>query len=45
MAQKYWEGEFGLDTLWGGDESTGFLPVSGERVQGLPRDKIHYKAG
>ena len=45
MAQKFWEGEFGLDTLWGGDESTGFLPVSGERVQGLLRDKINSKAG
>jgi hypothetical protein len=32
MASKYYDQEINRNTDWGGDESTGGLPVTGKRV-------------
>ena len=33
MAKKYYDGDITLTTDWGGDSSTGNLPVVGSKVQ------------
>lgn len=45
MAKKYYNGEITLNTDWGGDESTGNLPVVGSRVQEAIKKGINSKAG
>lgn len=41
MAKKYYEGtDYNLDTNWGGDESTGGLPLPGSAVQDIVRSNI-----
>ena len=41
MAKKYYEGtDYSLDTNWGGDESTGGLPLPGSAVQDIVRSNI-----
>mgnify|MGYP003300458804 CR=1 FL=1 len=40
MSKKYWEGEYTLDTDWGGDESTNGLPLPGSAVQTVIKDNI-----
>lgn len=41
MAKKYYEGtDYSLDTNWGGDESTGGLPLPGRAVQDIVRSNI-----
>lgn len=37
---KYWEGEYDINTDWGGDESTGNLPLPGSAVQKVVKDKF-----
>jgi len=45
MAKKFWEGEVNMLTDWGGDASTGNLPLSGERVQSFIKESINSKVG
>ena len=45
MAKKYYDEKITLDTDWGGDESTGNLPVSGKRVQEVIKEGINSKVG
>ena len=45
MAKKYWDGDITLDTDWGGDTSTGNLPVVGSKVQEIIKDSIKSKVG
>lgn len=45
MANKYYDGEITLNTDWGGDESTGNLPVVGSRVQEAIKKSINTKVG
>lgn len=45
MAKKYYDGDITLNTDWGGDESTGNLPVLGEKVQKVIKDSINSKVG
>ena len=45
MAKKYYDGDITLSTDWGGDESTGNLPVVGEKVQKVIKEGINSKVG
>lgn len=45
MAKKYYDGDITLSTDWGGDESTGNLPVVGHKVQEIIKDSINSKVG
>ena len=45
MAKKYYDGDITLSTDWGGDESTGNLPVIGEKVQKVIKEGINSKVG
>lgn len=45
MAKKFWEGDVKMSTNWGGDETTGNLPLSGERVQEFIKENIKSKVG
>ena len=45
MAKKYYDEKITLNTDWGGDESTGNLPVSGKRVQEVIKEGINSKVG
>lgn len=45
MAKKFWEGDVNMSTNWGGDESTGYAPLSGERVQEFIKENINSKVG
>jgi hypothetical protein len=45
MAKKYYDGDISLNTDWGGDESTGNLPVIGEKVQKVIKEGINSKVG
>ena len=45
MAKKYYDGDINLSTDWGGDESTGNLPVVGEKVQKVIKESINSKVG
>lgn len=42
---ELWYGEITRDTDWGGDESTGFLAVAGERVQAFIKSELNGKVG
>ncbi|MDE7345438.1 MAG: hypothetical protein K2N48_01710, partial [Muribaculaceae bacterium] len=42
---KVWDKDIDKNTDWGGDESTGNLPVSGEKVQKFIKDQLNSKAG
>lgn len=37
---KYWEGEYDINTDWGGDESTGGKPLPGSAVQDIVKTSI-----
>lgn len=37
---KYWEGQYDIDTDWGGDESTGGKPLPGSAVQDVIKTSI-----
>ena len=37
---KYWEGQYNIDTDWGGDESTGGKPLPGSAVQDVIKTSI-----
>ena len=41
MAKKYWDGEYDINTDWGGDESTNNLPLPGSAVQKVVKDKLN----
>ena len=41
MAKKYWDGEYNINTDWGGDESTNNLPLPGSAVQKVVKDKLN----
>ena len=45
MAKKYYDGDITLKTDWGGDESTGNLPVIGSKVQECIKESINSKVG
>lgn len=45
MAKKIWDKDIDKHVDWGGDESTGGLPVSGRSVQKFIRDTLESKAG
>lgn len=45
MAKKIWDKDIDKYVDWGGDESTGGLPVSGRAVQKFIRDTLESKAG
>ena len=45
MAKKYYDEKITLTTDWGGDESTGKLPVAGSRVQEVIKEGINSKVG
>ena len=45
MAKKFWEGDVDMSTNWGGDATTGGLPLSGERVQEFIKESINSKVG
>ena len=48
MAKKYWEGDINdlnINTDWGGDESTGGLPLPGSAVQSILKKEIKGKVG
>lgn len=38
---KYWEGKYDINTNWGGDESTGNLPLPGSAVQDVIKTKLN----
>ena len=38
---KYWEGQYDIDTDWGGDESTGGKPLPGSAVQDVIKTSIN----
>ena len=40
MAKKYWDGNYDINTDWGGDESTENLPLPGSAVQKVVKDKF-----
>ena len=42
---KYYDNEISFDTNWGGDEATGNLPVSGNRVQEAIKKEVNSKVG
>lgn len=45
MSQKIWNEKIGKYTDWGGDSSTGGLPVSGQRVQEFIKQSLESKIG
>lgn len=45
MAKKYYDEKITLTTDWGGDETTGKLPVAGSRVQEVIKEGINSKVG
>ena len=45
MAKKYYDEKITLATDWGGDDSTGKLPVAGSRVQEVIKESINSKVG
>ena len=45
MAKQTWNNPIDKNVDWGGDESTGGLPVSGEQVQAFIKDSLDGKAG
>lgn len=45
MAKKYYDGDIKLTTDWGGDATTGNLPVIGSKVQKVIKDSINSKVG
>lgn len=45
MASKYYDQEINRNTDWGGDESTGGLPVTGKRVQEFIKNELGSKYG
>ena len=45
MAKKYYDGEVTMNTNWGGDESTGNLPVIGSKVQEFIKENLKSKVG
>ena len=40
MAKKVWDGEYDINTNWGGDESTNGLPLTGEMVQNVVKTEL-----
>ena len=45
MAKKYYDEDITLKTDWGGDNTTGNLPVSGSKVQKVIKESINSKVG
>ena len=45
MAKKYYDKEIDKNTDWGGDESTGDIPVLGSRVQEFVKNTLNNKMG
>lgn len=45
MAKKIYDEKISKSTDWGGDESTGGLPVAGERIQEYLKEQLDGKAG
>lgn len=45
MAKKVWDERINKSTDWGGDESTGGLPVAGSRVQEFIKEQLSGKMG
>ena len=45
MAKKYYDDKISLKTDWGGDSTTGNLPVVGSRVQEVIKEGINSKVG
>ena len=45
MAKKIWDKKIGIETDWGGDESTNNLPVAGNRVQEFIKDSLNKRIG
>ena len=45
MAKKVYDEKISKSTDWGGDESTGNLPVAGSRVQEFIKEQLNGKAG
>ena len=45
MANKVYDEKIGKSTDWGGDKSTGNLPVAGNRVQEFIKEQLNSKAG
>lgn len=45
MAKKIWDERITKSTDWGGDESTGGLPVAGNRVQEFIKEQLSGKMG
>ena len=45
MSKKYYDEEINKHTDWGGDESTEFLPVKGNRVQEFIKKSLNGKMG
>ena len=45
MAKKFYDEDITLSTDWGGDASTGNLPVSGNKVQKVIKESINSKVG
>lgn len=45
MAKELYNDKINKTTDWGGDESTGFLPVSGARIQEFIKGQLEGKAG
>lgn len=45
MAKKYYDGDITLNTDWGGDASTGGLPVVGSKVQEIIKGTLNSKVG
>lgn len=45
MAKKIYDEKISKSTDWGGDESTGMLPVAGERIQEYLKEQLDGKAG
>ena len=41
MAKKYYDGDITLTTDWGGDSTTGNLPVVGSKVQKVIKETIN----
>ena len=45
MAKKVYDEKIDINVNWGGDESTGGLPVSGNRVQEVVKETLNSKVG
>lgn len=45
MSQQTWNNDINKHVNWGGDSTTGNLPVSGEKVQKFIKDTLQGKAG